>query len=59
VLFNHHVLTITKKARDTGKLVVSHIDDPSLWLFSVGEGHKALEIWSKSVQGFSRYVQTM
>jgi hypothetical protein len=33
----------------TGGPVVSHIDNLSMWLFSVGDGHASHEIWVKFV----------
>jgi hypothetical protein len=53
---------------DTCGPVVSHINNLSMWLFFylfiffffVGDGQYTLhDIWLKSVQGFSRDVQTM
>jgi hypothetical protein len=42
---------------DIGGPVVSHIDNLSMWLFSVGEGHMK---FSRNLftEVFSRYVQT-
>jgi hypothetical protein len=45
-------------ARDTGRPVVSHIDNLSIWLFSVGDVDMSQEIWSKYVQEFNCYIQT-
>jgi hypothetical protein len=42
----------------TGGPVVSHIKDLSMLLFSVDDGHVSNEIWLKSIQWFSSYVET-
>jgi hypothetical protein len=52
-------LTTKSSTRDTSGPVVSHIENLSIWWFSVGDEHTSYKIWSKSVLGLSRNVQTM